>query len=72
MNVRIKVVLATLAATAAIGAAHTVNAQDNGQKMSFADMKQHLIQRLTAELSCVQAATDEAALHACRPQGPRP
>jgi hypothetical protein len=58
--------LAIAASLLTIGA---VYAQDNGARPSFAEMKQRIIERLTSELNCVQAATDEAALRACRPRG---
>lgn len=65
-------IVASAASAAAVASLLTIGAvyaQDNGARPSFAEMKQRIIERLTSELNCVQAATDEAALRACRPRG---
>jgi len=48
--------------------AATTIAYSQQARPSFAELKQRIIERLNSELACVQAAQDENALRACRPQ----
>lgn len=52
-------------------AAESVSPPANRPKPDFATMKQEMIKRLSAELTCVQTAKDETALRSCRPRPPQ-
>lgn len=62
-----RVLIVLLASSTVLAAENT----PSKEKPDFATMKQQVMKRLNAELACVQAATNENAMLACKPRPPQ-